>query len=95
MAKKKSKPKHNKAKTKSKKTFKPVALQPIRVPSLKPTTRPQMSSEEIKKIEDDLRDLMNWIAVFEKEYDLPREVVDTLHNKIHNLAQRIGWLRCS
>ncbi len=91
MAKKKSKPKHKKVK----KTSKPVALQPIRVPSLKPVTRPQMNSDEVKKIEDELRDLMNWVAVFEKEYDLPREVIDTLYNKIHSIAQRIGWLRCS
>lgn len=91
----KKKPKHKKIKSKTKKPSKPVALQPIRIPLLKPVTKPQICYEDVKKIEDELRDLMNWVAIFEKEYDIPREVVDTLYNKIHSIAQRIGWLKCS
>lgn len=89
----KSKPKAQKAKGK-KSVSRQVTLQPIRVPSLKPITRPNVDVNEVQKIEDEIRDLMNWVAVFEREYDLPKEVVETLHSKLHNIAQRVGWLKC-
>ncbi len=95
-AKAKPKAKPRKAhKSKAKKSVsKQVVLQPIRVPALKPVTRPSIDVNEVQKVEDEIRDLMNWVAVFEKEYDLPKEVVETLHSKLHNIAQRIGWLKC-
>ncbi|MBI2564608.1 hypothetical protein HYV79_01310 [Candidatus Woesearchaeota archaeon] len=59
-----------------------------------PAVRASLDTNEIKNVENELRDLMNWVAVFEQEYDLPREVVDKLLNKIHSIAKKIGWLRC-
>ena len=39
---------------------------------------------------DKIRDIINWLAVFKEEYDLSDEVVDTLRDKLEDLAKSIG-----
>ena len=46
----------------------------------------------IKDVEDKIRDIINWIAVFETEYDLPKEVVDQLRSRLEELAKMVGEL---
>lgn len=43
-----------------------------------------------KEVEDKIRDLINWVAVFEEEYDLPKEVVETLKKKLEDIASTLG-----
>ena len=49
---------------------------------------------EIKTAEDSVRELKNWIFVFAKEYDLPKEAVDTLTKKVEELALKIANIQC-
>ena len=50
--------------------------------------------ETVKTAEDAVRDLKNWIFVFAKEYDLPREALDMLHKKVEEVAMKIGQIQC-
>jgi len=47
-----------------------------------------VDKKSLKLIEDELRDTINWVSVFDTEYDLPKEVVVKLKKKL----QRIGKL---
>lgn len=47
---------------------------------------------ETKDIADGLRDLLNWIAVFEEEYMLPAEVCDQLRANVSQIAQVVQAL---
>jgi hypothetical protein len=49
---------------------------------------------QIKDAEDSIRDIKNWVFVFAKEYDLPKEAVNMLHKKIDELAVKIGFMKC-
>jgi len=51
-------------------------------------------SSEMKDIAATLRDLNNWVFVFAKEYDLPKEAVDTLHKKVDEIAKKLAVLSC-
>lgn len=48
----------------------------------------------IREVENSLRDLMNWIAVFAEEYDLPEEAKETLYGKIEEIAKKAGEIAC-
>lgn len=54
----------------------------------------KLNSSSVKTAEDAVRDLKNWLFVFAKEYDLPKEALDTLHEKIDELAAKIGNIEC-
>lgn len=41
---------------------------------------------DTKKITDEIRDISNWVIVFETEYDLPSEVVDKLRDRLEALT---------
>ena len=43
-----------------------------------------------KAAADEIRDIVNWIAVFETEYQLPKEVVDQLRKRLESLANNLG-----
>lgn len=45
-----------------------------------------------QEIVDELRDLLNWIAVFQEEYDLPTEVYTTLRDKVEQIAYSLEKL---
>ena len=47
----------------------------------------------VKDAENSVRDLRNWIAVFAKEYDLPKNAVDTLHRQVDVLAEKVGKIK--
>ena len=47
---------------------------------------------EIKDVENEIRDILNWISVFETEYNLPKEVVDQLKSRLEKLATDVGSL---
>ena len=73
----------------------PKPPKPLTGPQVKPLPfRREVDPQELKSIEDDVRDIINWVNVFETEYDLPKEVVDKLLERLHNVARRVGWLHC-
>ncbi len=45
-----------------------------------------------KEIQDKIRDLINWIVIFENEYGIPKEVVDELRAKIEEISKMIDEL---
>ncbi len=73
-------------------------LSRINLPSFgfgkKEESAPELDAAEVKSVEDEVRDLINWVAVFEKEYDIPKEATEELLNKLHSIAKKVGWLRC-
>lgn len=50
----------------------------------------EINDAKLKEAEDILRDSVNWIAVFETEYNLPKEVVDQLKEKLQKISEAIG-----
>ena len=50
----------------------------------------EIDGEKLKEAEDTLRDVMNLVAVFETEYDLPAEVVKDLNDKLQKVSAIIG-----
>ncbi len=58
------------------------------------TERREVPVQDLKDVEDDLRDIINWVAVFEQEYDMPKEAVDTLTTRLREIARKVGWLHC-
>lgn len=51
-----------------------------------------VEAEKVKEIQDQLRDTINWVQVFEDEYNLDKEVVDTLRQKLEDISAKIGAL---
>lgn len=51
-----------------------------------------METQKIKEIENDIRDLINWVKVFEEEYNLEGEVVDQLRTKLEQIAKKVASL---
>lgn len=50
----------------------------------------EIDAKSFKKAADELRDILNWIAVFEKEYSLPAEVVSQLKDRLGKVANLLG-----
>lgn len=44
------------------------------------------------KVANELRDLLNWVAVFEEEYDLPCEVNAELRDRIERVSKSLEAL---
>jgi hypothetical protein len=40
-----------------------------------------------KEIADEIRNIINWVVVFEQEYDLPKEVVEQLRGRLEKIAE--------
>lgn len=49
--------------------------------------------EEIRNVENAVRDVRNWLAVFKTEYDLPEEAYKKLHDKIEEIGKKVGGIR--
>lgn len=48
-----------------------------------------MEESQIQEIANEIRDIINWVKVFEEEYDLPLEVVNQLRSKLESAAQKL------
>ena len=46
----------------------------------------QIDDSALVDTENKIRDLINWVAVFNEEYDLPNEVVEQLKSKLEEIA---------
>ena len=45
---------------------------------------------DTKKIEDKIREIINWLEAFKTEYDLPAEAHDKLRSQLEELAGIVG-----
>ena len=50
--------------------------------------------KSVRDVENSVRDLRNWLAVFKTEYDISEEAYKTLHDKIEELGSKIGGITC-
>ena len=50
----------------------------------------EFNDETFKEVGDEIRDIINWIKVFEEEYNLPAEVVTQLRSRLEAIAQKMG-----
>lgn len=50
----------------------------------------EVNDEIFKEVSDEIRDIINWIKVFEEEYNLPAEVVTQLRSRLEAIAQKLG-----
>ena len=50
----------------------------------------EIKDETLTKITDEIRDTINWISVFEDEYNLPAEVVDELRKRLEDIAIKLS-----
>lgn len=48
-----------------------------------------MADENIQAATDEIREIINWIAVFETEYNLPAEVVEKLKSRLEKVASNL------
>lgn len=53
-----------------------------------------MKLENIRTATDTLRDLRNWLAVFQTEYDIPDEAYQKLHDKIEEIGSKMDGISC-
>ena len=51
-----------------------------------------MHKEKLREVQGDIRDLMNWVKVFEDEYDLQKEVVDTLRSRLQKISATLSGI---
>ena len=59
-----------------------------------PVKKTEPDVNALREIENDLRDMKNWVFVFAKQYELSDEARDMLHEKIDEVAQKVGKLTC-
>jgi len=55
--------------------------------------KPKKAVKISVSIENDIRDIVNWLAVFKEEYDIPREAVSVLRAKLEALARKASVCR--
>ncbi|MBI4441075.1 hypothetical protein HY639_02825 [Candidatus Woesearchaeota archaeon] len=51
-----------------------------------------MHKDKLREAQSDIRDLINWVKVFEEEYDLEKEVVETLCSRLEKVSKTIATL---
>lgn len=54
----------------------------------------QKSKPIVRDVADALRDVKNWVFVFAKEYNLPKDAVDKLHEKLDELGAKLSGVEC-
>ena len=50
--------------------------------------------DQVKSVENEVRDVVNWLSVFQEEYDLDDEVVEVLRERLQNVARKVGNIKC-
>jgi len=52
-----------------------------------------MADKKIIDVENDIRNIINWLAVFKEEYGIDEEAVDVLRQKLEKVAEKVGNLK--
>ncbi len=53
---------------------------------------PMAHLEKLREVQGEIRELINWVKVFEEEYDLEKEVVDTLCNRLKKISESLSQI---
>ena len=48
---------------------------------------------DVNEAENAVRDLKNWVFVFAKEYNLPEEAINKLHEQVDKVAKTIAEIK--
>lgn len=54
-----------------------------------------IDADTVKQAENVVRDARNWLAVYREEFNFPQEAVDKFHQKIDEIAEKIGKITCN
>lgn len=57
-----------------------------------PTGVYRADPKKIKELENDIRDIINWLAVFEEEKDLLPNDTRVIRERLYRLANKVGNL---
>jgi predicted nuclease with TOPRIM domain len=49
---------------------------------------------DVKGVAEKIRQLKEWLAVFQEEYDIPADAMDTLSKKIDELVDEVADITC-
>jgi len=49
---------------------------------------------DIKDVAEKIRQLKEWMAVFQEEYNIPDDAMDTLNKKVDELVQEVAGISC-
>ena len=50
----------------------------------------EVEDATFKEVANEIRDIINWIKVFEEEYKLPAEVVSQLRTRLEGISGKLG-----
>ncbi len=50
--------------------------------------------KSVRNVENSVRDVKNWLAVFKTEYKIADEAVKVLNQKIEELGTKVGGIKC-
>ena len=50
----------------------------------------EIDDQAMNEVASEIRDIINWVKVFETEYSLPKEVVDQLTTRLEGVATKLG-----
>jgi hypothetical protein len=53
-----------------------------------------IDNKSIRNVENIVRDVRNWLAVFKTEYGISGEAYDVLHKKIEELGSKMAGIKC-
>src|SRR5574342_264022 len=53
-----------------------------------------IDNKSVRNVENVVRDVRNWLAVFKTEYGISGEAYDTLHKKIEELGSKMAGIKC-
>ena len=51
-------------------------------------------AEQVKSVENDIRDAINWLSVLQEEYDLEDDAVKAVRDKLSKIARKVGDIKC-
>ncbi|MBD3303732.1 hypothetical protein GF343_01180 [Candidatus Woesearchaeota archaeon] len=49
---------------------------------------------DVKDVAEKIRQLKEWLAVFQEEYDIPADAMETLNKKINELVDEVADITC-
>ena len=49
----------------------------------------EIDDNVLVEVQNEIRDIVNWVAVFKEEYDLPEEVVNKLKERLEAITTKL------
>ncbi len=55
----------------------------------------KIDKDSVKQAANTLRDSKSWLAVFAKEYNVPKEAVKVLHSNLDTIGEKLAAIKCN